>query len=155
MKGIGMKIFKRFILFFLMSALLVVTTNGVTYALVSTVQVLKRVVIINAKIESEGYQVIFIQIDNIRKGIIDSQTYPLKSGNKYGIIVVGDEDRIQDIDLKVYDQNGNLVGKDNDSENIAMVKVSPHKSQKYKISVSAYKMDHTDGFYGVIIYREK
>ena len=124
-----------------------------TDAMVSSVEVIKRVLATVAIIEDNDDQVLFVQIDNIRRDVTDSQTYTLDSGSEYGIIVVGDDERIQDIDVKVYDQDGDLVGKDSDNENIAMVSVAPRRRQKYEITVSAYEMSSNDGFYGIIIYR--
>ena len=132
-------------------ALMVCSTSA--FGLVSTAEIFKRIVITVGKLESMGCQILFAQLDNIKRNYVDTQTYALQSGSSYSIVAIGDEERVQDIDLKVLDENNNVVGKDDDSENIAMVQVSPRRSGKFKIIVSGYEMNRSDAFYGIIIAR--
>lgn len=104
-------------------------------------------------LEEKGAQVLTIQIDNIKKDQISLKNYTLEAGEEYAIIAIGDQERIQDIDLAVLDKGNNLVGKDSDDSNVAIVKVTPSRTQSYSIGVKGYKMSRIDGFYAIIICR--
>src|SRR5690349_3980125 len=104
-----------------------------TRAQVSATNVLKRATAIVEKLEEQKAQVLFLQVDNIEKEKISTQTYTLESGSTYAIVAIGDADRIQDIDLVVVDENGDVAGKDTDDANVAIVKVNSKKTQSYKI----------------------
>lgn len=89
----------------------------------------------------------------------EKESYRMMSDQyEYGIIAFGD-DRIKDLDVRVYAWNGSdwaLVAKDSDSSNVAAANVSPSSSGNYKIVVSAYSFndDYTAGHYGLIIFHE-
>ena len=123
------------------------------FGLVSTKEIFKRIIFTADKLENMGSQILFSQLDNIDRDSVDTQTYPLKSGNSYIIIALGDDERVQDIDLEVLDENNNVVGRDADGENIAIVEVRPKWSGIFKIRVSGYEMSSSDAFYGIIIAR--
>ena len=133
--------------------LMVCSTSA--FGIVSTAEVFKRLLLTAGNLESMGSQILFAQVDNISKGSVDTQTYTLKTGSSYSIVVIGDDERVQDIDLTVLDENSNVIGKDNDSENVAIVQVSPRWTGLFKIRVSAYKMKsfYSDAFYSIIIAR--
>lgn len=97
----------------------------------------------------------FIQVDHISRGMTASQTYTLNGGSRYSMLALGDEGRITDIDLEVYDESGNLVGRDNDTMNIAKVTISAPDTGRYKFKVKAYsfKSGFSDGFYALVLYR--
>jgi len=84
---------------------------------------MKAAAVCVAKEEAQGNQVLFVQIDVVRKGFTSSQTLTLGAGSKYRIYAIGDGNRIVDIDLSVDDADGNEVGKDNDFTNVAIVEV--------------------------------
>lgn len=98
-------------------ALMVCSTSA--FGPVSTAEIFKRIVITVGKLESMESQILFAQLDNIKRNSVNTQTYTLQSGSSYTIVAIGDEERVQDIDLKVLDENNNVFGKDDDSENIA------------------------------------
>jgi hypothetical protein len=124
-----------------------------TRAQVSAANVLKRAAAIVEKLESQKAQVLFLQVDNIEKDKISTQTYTLEAGSTYAVVAIGDEERIQDIDLVVVDEDGEIDGKDTDDANVAIVKVKSKKTQAYKIGVKGYKMAKNDGFYAIVICR--
>lgn len=127
------------------------------HAQVSTVDVLKRTLAAVGKIEQNGGQVLFIQIDNVHKDYTKSQTYELGSGATYTIAAIGDDDRIDDIDLKVLDANGLTVAEDQDAQNIAVVALAPRRSQRFSLKVNPYAMKRgaNDGFYALIVARNR
>lgn len=122
--------------------------------IVSTQTVLLRVAEAIKTIEDLNKQVLFVQVDNISKGVTSSQTYQLSGGEEYVIAAIGDEDRITDIDLEVYDSNGYLVGKDTKTSNVAVVIVQASSTQTYKFKIKGYAMSQNDGFYGIIVSRK-
>lgn len=122
-------------------------------AQVSAKNVLERAGAVVEKLEEQDAQVLFIQVDNISKEQIATQSYALEPGSTYAIVAVGDQDRIQDIDLAVADSDGDIVGKDNDESNLAIVKIKPRVKETFKIAVKGYKMTRSDGFYAIIICR--
>lgn len=124
-----------------------------TKAQISVSNVMKRATAVIDKLEESGAQVLFMQIDNVKKDAIALQSYTLTAGSEYAIIAIGDADRIQDIDLAVLDGNSDLAGKDNDDTNLAIVKVTPKKTQTYKMGVKGAGMTKNDGFYAIIICR--
>jgi hypothetical protein len=122
-------------------------------AQVTATNVMKRATSVIEKLESQKAQVLFVQIDNIEKEKISTQTYTLEAGSTYAVVAIGDEERIQDIDLVVVDEDGEIDGKDTDDANVAIVKVKSKKTQAYKIGVKGYKMAKNDGFYAIVICR--
>jgi hypothetical protein len=122
-------------------------------AQVSMQNVMKRASAVVEKLESQKAQILFMQIDTLEKGDISTQSYNLEAGQEYAIVAIGDEERIQDIDLVVVDDNAKVIGKDDDEENIALVKVKPKKSGTFNLGVKGFKMARNDGFYAVIICR--
>ena len=142
---------KRMIL--ILFALMVSSTSS--FGLVSTVEIFKRILYTIDQLESFENQILFTQMNNIRKNSISTQIYTLSSGSSYTIFAFGDDERVMDIDLTVLDENNNVIGKDTDDTNIAIVDVRPKWSGDFKIQVSAYRMKSTynDAFYGIIIAR--
>lgn len=122
-------------------------------AQVSAVNVLKRAAAAIEKVESDGAQVLFVQIDNLNKGQTSTQTYTLAAGHKYAVIAIGDDERIQDLDLIVFDEDDDEAGRDSDDKNVAVVQLKPRKSTNYKFSVKGYKMSREDGFFALVVCR--
>lgn len=87
-----------------------------------------------------------------------STTRVLSKGWNYFIIAFGDY-RFKDIDLKVYrNDNGSwtLVDQDNESNEFALVAISPEYNAEYKIEITAYsfKEGYNAGHYGLVIAHE-
>jgi hypothetical protein len=142
---------------FLLLSLFFITTWTAAQAQVSVMPVVERCSTVIAELEKQDAQILLFQIDHVSKGGTSSQTYTLRGGNDYFIIAIGDEERIADVDLCVYDSDGDKVKCDADDKNIAIVDFTSKIEQKYKFVVSAYKMneDYTDGFFGLIVARMK
>lgn len=126
-----------------------------TNAQISTLNVLKRTGVIVATIEEKQQQIEFMMVDSVSKGSSAGTTYSFTAGNTYGIVAIGDDDRISDIDLEIFDDSGKLVAKDNDDKNVAVASFTPTRTQVHKIRVSPYQMSTQDGFYSIVIFRFK
>jgi hypothetical protein len=124
-------------------------------AQVSTLNVLKRTTAAVALEEAAQHQVLFIQIDNVARNSVKSQTYTLTGGSRYRVYAIGDDDRITDIDLAVYDGNNNLITKDDDEANVAIVGFSLRNTTKvtFKVTPAEMKRGVQDGFYGLVVVR--
>jgi hypothetical protein len=105
------------------------------------------------KLEESGAQVLYMQVDVLKRDDIGLSSYTLEAGNEYAIVAIGDADRIKDIDMAVLDSSNNPVGKDNDETNVAIVKVTPKRTQTFKFGVKGHEMTRNDGFYALIICR--
>ena len=111
-------------------------------------------------VEQQGKQILFVQIDNVSRSSSKSQTYTVNTGREYTIVAVGDNARIKDLDLKVYEISSSgyeyLLAKDEDEKNVAVVRVTPSRTGRLKIVVSPYAMVNNtvnDGFYSIVVAR--
>lgn len=82
----------------------------------------------------------------------------LAKGWNYTILAFGD-DYFEDIDVIVYRKSNGAwveVGRDADSEALALVNISPNTQGEYKIEIKAYKFKpgYNIGHYGLIIAHE-
>lgn len=74
----------------------------------------------------------------------------LEKGNKYQLVVGGCDDAT-DIDIEVYDENDELVSKDESKSVLSVAKITPKWSGEYKIKVIMF--DSTpDGAHYVLQY---
>src|SRR5262249_35509632 len=128
---------------------------GAAHAQISTLSVLKRGLACAAMEEGQSNQILLFQIDSLRRGFTKSQTYTLPGGADYRVYAIGDDDRIEDIDLEVFDAGGRLVAKDIDDSNVAIVNFRVTRTQKYEFKVNPYKMKDgaPDGFYSLVVVR--
>lgn len=103
-----------------------------------------------------GQEIVRMEFDIIHSS---KQTFrTLTDDYTYGICAFGDH-RIKDIDVKVYkwvNEQWVLIEKDEDSESIAVVTISPSTTAEYKIVISAYSFEdgYEAGHYGLMIFHE-
>lgn len=103
-----------------------------------------------------GQEIVRMEFDIIQSS---KQTFrTLTDEYTYGICVFGDH-RIEDIDVKVYkwvNEQWVLIEKDEDSESVAVVTISPSTTAEYKIVISAYSFEdgYEAGHYGLMIFHE-
>ncbi len=108
------------------------------------------------KIEKEGLEIVRMEFDIIKK---TKETYRMLYNNwEYGIVAFGDY-RIKDIDVAVYEKvrgRWEIVEKDAENDDEAMVLVKPYKDGEYKIEISVYKYnrDYSVGHYGLLVVHE-
>lgn len=141
--------------FFIFSVLLLSSFQCLTAsAQVSCVDVLSRAAIILGMAEENGNQVLLLHMSSINRDQQDRLRLSLQKKTTYTIVAVGDESRVQDVDLAVYDENGNSVGKDRDSSNVAVVSITPKWTGEFTFETTGYQMSHRDAFYALIVIRE-
>ena len=77
----------------------------------------------------------------------------LAVGRSYYFVAGGCEDAF-DVDVMVYDQNRNLVARDNDASTVAVAKVTPRWSGKFFIKVRMHRSTFNGAHY-VLLYGSK
>lgn len=90
------------------------------------------------------------KIDSLRQGGADTLTLNMRRGTSYKIITVCDDD-CDDIDLKLYDEDGDLVSKDEDTSSYAVVDATPRWTGRYSLKVEMYKCSDSPCYYGVSV----
>lgn len=140
----------------LLIALLFLMLPALAPAIVSTADVLKRLVSLAALLEGKDYQLLMAQVDFVTRNGSSSMTYELAKGETYRIVAIGDDERVFDIDLRALDENDRLVGNDDDETNIAEVSITPKWTGKFRFEVSAHRMAKSinDAFYALVIARQ-
>ena len=106
-------------------------------------------------LESKDLEVVRVEYDliwNSPKEIIRS----LSDKYTYAIGAHADNNRVDDLDIKVYRKSGSqwvLVAKDTDSDSTPMVYVKPESSGEYKIVISVYKFksNYNIAHYGLFV----
>ena len=81
----------------------------------------------------------------------ESLTLNLRSGNDYAILGVCDED-CTDIDLRLFDEDGDEIDSDVETDDNPVVQVSPRNSGKYRIKVIMATCSTSPCFYGVGVF---
>jgi hypothetical protein len=86
-------------------------------------------------------------------GALDNNTYTdvaytLHKGVSYALIGVCDED-CSDLDLKLYDENGNLIDADTDPDATPTIRVTPRWTGKFYVRVVMSECDENPCWYGV------
>lgn len=92
---------------------------------------------------SSGYSVANVYIDRMHPGSSYQVSRSLYSGNDYIIIGVGGHG-VADLDLKLYDSDGNLIAKDTSTDNIPTITVSPSRSATYIVETDIYSIGVTE-----------
>jgi len=129
-------------------------------AVVSTRPIIKRLFAMVSKLEEEEEaQVLSVQVDTMVKGQPSAHTHALSAGSTYKIIAVGDQERVNVIQLRILDEDDNEVAKNeenpnDEANNVAFVDFEPDQSGKYKLQVVGKSMRTKDAFYGIIVSRK-
>jgi hypothetical protein len=79
-------------------------------------------------------------------------TFTLRKGATYAIIGVCDED-CSDIDMEIYDQNGNSIAVDRGTDDYPMLQISPAWTAEFTLEVDMYNCSTSYCYYGVGVYR--
>jgi len=90
-------------------------------------------------------------IDTLDRNRSEYLTVNLQGGTSYALVGVCDED-CQDLDLRLYDENGNLVSSDNSSDDIPVVSVTPSWSGQFQIKATMYECSTSYCYYGVGVF---
>lgn len=88
---------------------------------------------------------------SLRVNASESQTITLTGGRRYMIIGVCDND-CTDIDLRLYDEDGDLVASDLETDDTPIVQVSPENTSRYRVRATMATCSVEPCRYGVGIY---
>jgi hypothetical protein len=105
-------------------------------------------------VADQGYEMIFDEIE-----LVEEETpFPIRitlGRGDYRIYAEGGQ-RIADLDLRVYDEDGEMVAEDNVSDNMPICEISTGHSQTFEIEVYAYEMNpsFTEGYFVIVVVRE-
>jgi hypothetical protein len=83
--------------------------------------------VIKTKMAMDGYTLASDDYFTIQENEIKIRNRTFLPGNDYVIIVLPTEDGVNDLDLYMCDSNGNILLKDDDRENSAMIDHSPSR----------------------------
>jgi hypothetical protein len=93
--------------------------------------------------------------DLLDDGDYTTITYTLSGGETYKIVGACDN-QCSDLDLELRDNNDNLIERDNASDDIPIVSVTPRRDGKFTLKVSMRDCSSSAGcVYGVDVYRER
>ena len=90
-------------------------------------------------------------IDTLDRNRSEYLTVNLQGGTSYALVGVCDED-CQDLDLRLYDENGNLVSSDNTSDDTPVVSVTPSWSGQFQVKATMYECSTSYCYYGVGVF---
>lgn len=88
-------------------------------------------------------------IEELSEGESESFFYKLHPGFDYQFVGVCDEDCF-DVDIALYDENGFLLGDDDDETDVAVVDYSPYRTTWVELQLDMYGCDASTCIYGVI-----
>lgn len=89
-------------------------------------------------IEPRGYDTFRNEdSDVLNQGQTMTYTVTLYGGVSYVLFAAGDEN-IRDLDISLYDENGNLIDRDTSTDNIPVVSVTPKWTGSFKLNVRNY-----------------
>jgi len=93
--------------------------------------------------------------DILDDGNYTTVTYTLLKGNSYKIVGACDN-QCSNLDLELRDDNGNLIERDNASDDIPIVEVTPRRDGKFTLKVIMSDCSSSAGcVYGVDVYRAR
>lgn len=132
-------------------AALVLPLSGLVQANEYEAVVRAQLVAIKSIGEGEGYRHAFDDhYDLLGNRASDEYTFQLKSGREYFIAAVCDQD-CSDLDLKLYDENDNVIAEDELVDDAPIVRVSPRWSGNFRLTVTMYDCGNAPCFYGVSV----
>jgi hypothetical protein len=99
----------------------------------------------------DGYSVENYVIGMLDEDETDSWTFWLDASQDYTIVGVCDED-CGDIDLTLYDDDGDMVDEDTMTDDYPIVSVSPRRDAAYTIDVDMYDCDVEPCAFGIAIF---
>ncbi len=91
------------------------------------------------------------QIGSLHDNENDSFTLTLHSGTTYALVGVCDND-CKDLDLVLYDADGNQVDSDIGPDDVPIVQVTPSETQRYRVKVIMANCQTSPCWYGIGVY---
>ncbi len=100
----------------------------------------------------QGYeQVRETQIGSMHDRENDEFTLTLHAGRRYALVGVCDSD-CKDLDLALYDANGEQVDSDIQNDDVPIVQVTPRETQRYRVKVIMANCQTSPCWYGIGVY---
>ncbi len=97
-----------------------------------------------------GYEVTSTHIDTLRRNGRDTLSLTLRSRSNYKIIGACDDD-CTDLDLILYDENDREVARDEKTDDVPIVDVSPRWDADFTLRVHLYACKTEKCVYGVLL----
>ena len=91
------------------------------------------------------------QIGDLHDDENDSFTLTLHAGTKYALVGVCDND-CKDLDLVLYDADGDQVDSDIQNDDVPIVQVTPSETQRYRVKVIMANCQTSPCWYGIGVY---
>ncbi len=88
------------------------------------------------------------RVSRLRHRGTDSFTLTLRKGLSYKLVSVCDND-CSDLDLTLYDENYNVISRDNDSSSTPIVEVTPKWTGTFHLQVRMYACSNNPCYYGI------
>jgi len=98
----------------------------------------------------DGYHTVFVDEDTLKQGQMKYYTFDLQAGRSYLVVACGDE-KVKDLDLRVYDTQLNIIALDNRDEKYAMVYVTPVWGATFRIDTILYDSDLQRASFQIVI----
>ena len=130
-----------------LSTVLLVTQNA-ALADTFTSQVQNQLIVIARRLNGSYRPTHKPAIDRMEDGTNDDFTVSLRSGKRYAIVGVCDED-CDDLDLHVYDSNGNLIASDTDNDDVPVVQINPRWTGSFTVRAEMAGCSSNPCYYGV------
>lgn len=101
---------------------------------------------------ADGYEITHnLKIEALRNGASDNYHLNLERGWSYRIYAVCDKD-CSDLDLCLYDENGNEIGCDKKTDSLPVISASPRWSGRFRLWVKMYDCKINPCQFGVAIF---
>ena len=86
----------------------------------------------------EGYRLRSSDTNRLEEGDVMSYDVTFNRGNRYVILACGDG-RAVDLDIYLYDEDGNLIDRDQQTDNRPIVSVTPRWTGPFRVRVKMYE----------------
>jgi hypothetical protein len=102
---------------------------------------------------SQGRRIRATDVASVGPQEVVTYRLTLYKGLSYVLIGCADGDGV-DLDMRLFDEDGNLVSADGSPDNQPFVDVSPDKTGEYALQVMVYKSDSTTDFALAVSYQD-
>ncbi|MCB0704157.1 MAG: hypothetical protein KDC34_02565 [Saprospiraceae bacterium] len=100
----------------------------------------------------DGYSLTHdLEYASLNDGQSDYYSITLRKGYDYKIVAVCDAD-CGDMDLKIYDENGNLIDSDAESDDTPIVSIIPKWTGEYELWVKMYDCNINPCRFGIAVF---
>jgi hypothetical protein len=108
--------------------------------------------VIKALTEEKGFEKTHnYKIDKLKNSGTDNFYLTLRKGWEYLLVSACDKD-CTDIDIRIFDENDNLIVEDLKRDDLAAVKVTPKWTGEFRIQVTMYRCYDSPCYYGIGVF---